>query len=89
MTFRKYVNESIKKMSDDKIDTYIKKEYNGKASTFKYNPEAVHEIAVLLKNDDVIVTKDMKFFHIPEVQDRKINNLINKILIKYNIDEVQ
>lgn len=85
-TFRE-IAEAIKKMSDDKIDSFISKEWNGKATTFSYNAEAVMEIAVVLKQDDVVVTKDMKFFHIPEITDRRMNNQISKILLKYNVKE--
>ncbi len=86
-TFSEYMTEAIKKMSDDKIDSYIAKEWNGKAATYFYDAEAVMEIAAVLKQDDVVVTKDMKFFHIPEISDRRLNNQIAKILLKYNVIE--
>jgi len=85
--FSEYLNEAVKKMSDDKIDAFIAKEWDGSAQTFFYNAEAVMEIAVALKGDDVLITKDKKFFHIPESSDRKINNLVAKILIKFSVKE--
>jgi len=87
MTFKDYVNEAVKKMSDEKIDSYIAKEWNGEATTYFYDAEAVMEIAIALKQDDVLVTKDRKFFHIPEISDRRLNNQIAKILLKYNVKE--
>ena len=87
MTFKDYVNEAVKKMSDEKIDSYIAKEWNGEAATYFYDAEAVMEIAIALKQDDVLVTKDKKFFHIPEISDRRLNNQIAKILLKYDVKE--
>jgi hypothetical protein len=88
MTFKKYINEAIKKMSDEKIDSFISDKWDGEARTFFYNDKAIMEIAVVLKEDDVLVTKDRKFFHIPAIEDRRKHNLISKILLKYDVKEV-
>lgn len=85
-TFRELL-ESIKILPDEKIDTFIKKEWPNKTViTYEYNAEASMELGKVLS--DVIVTKDMKFMHIPSVLDSKTNILVNKIIKKYNIKEI-
>jgi hypothetical protein len=87
MTFKDYVNEAVKKMSDEKIDSFITKEWEGEATTFFYDAEAVIEIAAVLKQDDVIVSKDQKFFYIPADLDTRVNNLVRKIILKHRVKE--
>jgi len=84
-TFSEYVSEAVRFLPDEKMDRFINNEWDGKAVTFFYNAEAVTEIAKIV--DDVLVTKDKKFFHIPEETNIRKNNLINKIILKYKLKE--
>jgi len=87
MTFKDYVNESVKKMSDEKIDSFIQKEWDGNAQTFEYDDRAIMEIAMLIQ-DDVLITKDKKFFHIPGELSVRMNNQVRKIIMKYGIKDL-
>jgi len=84
-TFREYVMEAVRYLPDEKMDRFIKNKWSGEAITFHYDPEAIMEIAKIV--DDVLITKDKKFFHIPEISDRRLNNQIAKILLKYDVKE--
>jgi hypothetical protein len=85
MKFKELYMESIRKMNDEKMDTFIKDVWKGKVLTFKYNDGAVMEFGK--KYDYVLVTSDRKFFHIPDNSLMKKEN--DKIIKKYNLKEIK
>ena len=85
-TYSEFLIEAIRNLNDDKIDKFIKDNWDNSAITYKYNIEAIMEIAKIFS--DVIITKDKKFFHIPSVQSSKQTTALNEIIKKYNLKEV-
>ena len=84
-SFKKLLTESIRKMNDEKIDTFIKDKWNGDVITFRYNEGAAMDFGK--KYENVLVTSDKKFFHIPDVSMMSAEN--NKIIKKYNLKEIK
>jgi len=77
--FSEILLESVKKVSDTKMDDYLK----GKdVLSFGYNAEAVMELG---KSCDVYVSQDRKFFHITKPLSQKTN----KVLQELNLVEVK
>lgn len=85
MKFKMYL-ESIKKLSDAKIDDFIKNEW-GEAFTYKYNQEASVELGKILP--DIIISPDKKFMFIPGTLPAKMSSEVTKIEQKYNLKEVK
>ena len=85
MKFRELL-EGLQKLSDDKIDDFIRNEW-GEAFTYKYHPEAAVELAKILH--DVLISPDRKFMHIPGTLPAKMSSEVSKIETKYNLKEVE
>lgn len=86
--FKDYLNERIQILSDEKIDDFIEKEWGkGQAYTYEYDIHAASELAKIFP--DVIVTKDMKYMHIPGTINMKQNAELNKIEAKYKLKDLQ
>ena len=86
VTFKEFLNESIKKLSDEKIDKFIKDEW-GQAYTYQYHAEAAVELGKVLP--DVLISPDKKFMFIPATLPAKMSAEVSKIEAKYNLKEVQ
>ena len=80
------LRESIKKVSDDKIDNFIKKEWATSASTYTYDNEGVYELGKVLK--DVLISPDKQFAHIPGELDSETSVKVQKIINKYKMVNV-
>jgi len=83
-TFRE-IAEAYKTLPDTKIDYFIKKEW-GSAKTYSFDINGSLELSKIL--DDIIVTKDNKFVHIPGVLSSDIGSKVDKILKKYDMEDV-
>lgn len=82
------ITERIQILPDEKIDSYIEREWGkGQAYTYEYNIHAAAELAKVFP--DVLVTKDMKYMHIPGTIDMKQNAELNKIEAKYKLKDLQ
>ena len=86
-TYSEFLIEAIRNLNDDKIDKFIKDNWNGKAKTFKYNQEAIMEFGKIFK--DVIVSKEKDYFQIPAKQSDKQTKALDDIVKKYNLKEVK
>ncbi len=85
-TYKEYnteLNEAVRKLQDEKLDTFINDKWNGKATTYKYNSKAISELSLI---QDVLISTDKKFFHI-ETKTTK-NTKTKDILDKYKLQEV-
>lgn len=82
------ISERLQILSDEKIDSYIEREWGkGQAYTYEYDIHAATELAKIFP--DVLVTKDMKYMHIPGTIDMKQNAELNKIEAKYKLKDLQ
>lgn len=82
------LDERIQILSDEKMDAFIDKEWGrGQAYTYEYDIDAAAELNKIFP--DVLVTKDMKYLHIPSVINSKQNTELNKIVHKYNLKDIQ
>jgi len=86
-SYSDFLIESIKSYGDDKIDKFIKDNWDNSAITYEYNAEALMEMGKIWP--DVIVTKDKKFFHIPAIQSLKQKAASDNVIKKFNLKEVK
>lgn len=80
--FREFLNESLRRLPDNDIDLYIKKNWKG-VLTFEFNISAATQLSKLV---DVIYTQDSKYMYInsdmPDNTKIKIDEIIKKFKIK-------
>ena len=82
------ISERLQILSDEKIDDFIEREWGkGQAYTYEYDIHAAAELAKVFP--DVLVTKDMKYMHIPGTINMKQNAELNKIEAKYKLKDLQ
>jgi len=86
-TYGEFLMEAIRSLNDNKVDDFIKNNWDGKAKTFEYNQEAIIEFGKVFK--DVIVSKEKDYFHISSTQTDKQTAVSTGIITKYNLKEVE
>ena len=74
--------EAIRKLPDDKADKFIKDKWDS-TITYEYNIHAASEIAKIV--DDVIITQDNEFMHIPGSLSDVISSKVDEIIKKYKV----
>lgn len=74
--------EAIRKLPDDKADKFITDKWDS-AITYEYNIHAASEIAKIV--DDVIITQDNEFMHIPGSLSDVISSKVDEIIKKYKV----
>lgn len=79
-TYSEFLVEGIGKLSDKNMDNFIKAEWGGKATTYKYNQEAAYELAKLIK--DVLITSDKQFMHIPSLLEGEVSSIVKQFKLE-------
>lgn len=80
------LKEAIRNLNDEKIDNFINTNWDGSAMTYKFNIQAIGDIAKIIP--DVLISKDSKYFYIPGTLESKQAIEVDKILKKYKLIEL-